>query len=129
MTYERDDQRRLITVTVTEPYSVDDILSVIDRQAAEDTWEYAMLYDLRAATLALREADLLQIADRVKVVGRGRERGPVGMAVGARPEMFRMGLKYAEMTRKLINLEVLLTSAQLDGWLARNAPRGSSHQP
>jgi hypothetical protein len=127
--YERDDQRRLITVTVTEPYSVDDILSVIDRQAAEDTWGYAMLYDLRAATLALREADLLQIADRVKVVGGGRERGPVGMAVGVRPEMFRMGLMYAGLTRKLINLEVLLTSAQLDGWLARNAPRGSSHQP
>jgi hypothetical protein len=123
--YERDDQRRLITVTVTEPYSVDDILGVIDRQAAEDTWGYAMLYDLRAVTLASTEADLQEIANRVKVVGGGRERGPVGMAVGTRPEMFRMGLRYAELTRKLINVEVLLTSAQLDGWLTRNARRSS----
>ena len=38
---QRDDQRWLITVTVTDPCSVDDISSVIDRQAAEDTWEYA----------------------------------------------------------------------------------------
>ena len=121
--YERNDQRRLITVTVTEPYSVDDILGVIDRQAAEDTWGYALLYDLRAVTLASTEADLQQIANRVKVVGGRRERGPVGMAVGPRPEMFRMGLMYAELTRKLINVEVLLTSAQLDGWLARSARR------
>ena len=127
VTHERDDERWLITVT--EPYSVDDILGVIDRQAAEDTWEYAILYDLRAVTVALTEADLQQIADRVKVVGGGRERGPVGMAVGARPEMFRMGLMYAELTRKLINVEALLTSAQLDGWLARNTRRPSSHQP
>jgi hypothetical protein len=127
--YERDDQRQLITVTVSDPYSVDDILGVIDRQAAEDTWGYAILYDLRAVTVASTEADLRHIADRVKVVGGGRERGPVGMAVGARPEMFRMGLMYAELTRKLINVEALLTSAQLDGWLARNTRRRSSDQP
>ena len=127
--YERDDQRRLITVTVTEPYSVDDILSAIDRQAAEDTWGYAMLYDLRAVTFASTEADLQRMADRVKAVGGGRERGPVGAAVGARPEMFRMGLRYTELTRKLMNVEVLLTSTQIEGWMARNARRRSSHEP
>jgi len=127
--YERDDQRRLITVTVTEPYSVDDILSAIDRQAAEDTWEYAMLYDLRAVTFALTEGELQQMVDRVKAVGSARERGPVGAAVGARPEMFRMGLRYTELTRKLMNVEVLLTSTQIEGWMARNARRRSSHEP
>jgi hypothetical protein len=121
--YERDDQRRLITVTVTEPYSVDDILTAIDRQAAENTWEYAILYDLRAVASASTEAEMQQQADRVKVVAGGRERGPVGMAVGARPEMFRVGLRYTELTRKLMNVEVLLTTAQLEGWMARNARR------
>jgi len=127
--YERDDQRRLITATVTEPFSVDDILSAIDRQAAEDTWEYAILYDLRAVTFALTEGELQQMVDRVKAVGSGRERGPVGTAVGARPEMFRMGLRYTELTRKLMNVEVLLTSTQIEGWMARNARRRSSHEP
>ena len=112
--YERDDQRRLITVAVTEPYSVDDILRAIDRQAAEDTWAYAALYDLRAVTFASTEADLQQTADRVKVAGGGRERGPVGIAVGARPEMFRMGLRYTKLTRTLMTVEVLLTVAQVD---------------
>ena len=127
--YERDDQRRLITVMVTEPYSVDDILNAIDRQAAEDTCGYAVLYDLRAVTVASTEADLQQIAERVKAVAGGRERGPVGMAVGARPEMFRMGLRYTELTRKLMNVEVLLTSTQLEGWMSRNALRRPSQQP
>jgi hypothetical protein len=67
--YERDDQRRVITLIVTEPYSVDDILSVIDRQAAEDTWGHAMLYDLRGVVTGTSiEADLKQMADRIRIV-------------------------------------------------------------
>src|ERR1700730_4455442 len=77
--YQRDDQRRLIIVTVTEPCSVDDISSVIDRQSGEDTWEYALLYDLRAMTDASTEADLQLLAERVQLVGGERERGPVGI--------------------------------------------------
>jgi hypothetical protein len=129
ITYERDDQRRLITVRVSESYSVDDILSAIDRQAAEDTWEYAMLYDLRAAMHLSTEGEAQQLADRVKAVGGGRERGSLGIAVGARPEGVRMGLRYTELTRKLVNVEMLLTTSQVDDWLARNARRGSSLQP
>ena len=101
--YQRDDQRRLITVTVTEPCSVDDIISVIDRQADEDTWEYALLYDLRALTDASTEADLQQIAERVKVVGGGRERGPVGIAIRARPALFLLGLMYANLTKEFVD--------------------------
>jgi hypothetical protein len=126
--YGRDDQRRLITLTVTEPYSVGDILSVIDRQSAEDTWEYAMLYDLRAVTHVSTMADLQQIAARVQLLGGGRDRGPVGMAVASVPEQFRMGLAYTMLTADLEHVEVLLTAAQFDDWLARNARRGSSRQ-
>jgi hypothetical protein len=127
--YLRDDERRLITVTVTEPYSLDDILGVIDRQSAEDTWAYAMLYDLRAVTQAATEADLQRMADRVKAVGSGRERGPVGMAVGSDPDQFRMGLVYTRLARSLESVEALVTAVQRDDWLARNARRRSSRQP
>jgi hypothetical protein len=51
---------RLIIATITEPYAVDDILGVIDRQAAEGTWAYAMLYDLRGATHLNTEAEAQQ---------------------------------------------------------------------
>jgi hypothetical protein len=102
---------------------------VIDRQAAEDTWWYAMLYDLRALTQASSEADLQRLADRVKIVGGGHKRGPVCIAVGTSPTTFRAGLMYTQMAGKLVNVEVVLTPAQLDGWLARNAQRRSSHYP
>ena len=87
-----------------------------------------MLYDLRAVTRLSTEADLQQMADRVKVVGSGRERGPVGMAFASEPEQFRMGLVYTRLARALEDVEALLTAAQRDDWLARNARRGSSRR-
>ena len=124
--YQRDDQRWLITVTVTEPCTVDDISSVIDRQAAEDTWEYALLYDLRAITDASTEADLQQLAEGVKVAGGKRERGPVGIAIRAQPGLFLLGLMYTKLIREFV--EVLLTAAQIDAWLVRHTVRGSSRR-
>jgi hypothetical protein len=119
--YERDDARRLIIVTVTEPYAVGDILETIDRQAAENTWEYAMLYEMQAAmTIA---ADSQQIANHVERVAGGHERGPVGIAMSGDPEQFRRGLKYTELTRKIATVEVLLTATQREDWLARCARR------
>jgi hypothetical protein len=129
LAYDRDDHRRLITMTATDPYSVDDILSVIDRQAAEDTLRYAMLYDLRGVKDASALAALQRIADRVGAVGGGRARAPVGVAIMARPGLFLAGLMYAQLTREIMAVEVLLTAAQLDDWLSRNARRGPSRPP
>jgi hypothetical protein len=126
--YQRDDQRRLITVTVTEPWSVDDILSVIDRQAGEDTWEYALLYDLRALKEISAEIDLQQIADRVKAAGSGRERGGLGIAIPANPAIFLTGITYTNLTKGFVTVEVLLSAPQIDAWLFRNARSGSSRR-
>jgi hypothetical protein len=126
--YQRDDQRWLITVTVTEPCTVDDISSAIDRQAAEDTWEYALLCDLRAITDASTEADLQQLAERVKVAGGERERGPVGIAIRARPALFLLALMYTKLIQDFVSVEVLLTAAQIDAWSVRNTVRGSSRR-
>jgi hypothetical protein len=123
ITYQRDDQRRLITVTVNGPWSADDISGVIDRQAEEDTWEYALLYDLREMTAVSIEGDLQQIADRVQKVGAGRRRGPVGVAIRPRPALFLEGLMYSTMAKESVDIEILLTAAQIDSWLARNAVR------
>ena len=120
--YERDDDRRLIRLTVTEPYSVDDILAVIDRQMAEDTWGYATLYDWRAVTRLPAEAEVRQAAERVQTVGGGRERGPVGIiAIGAHAKvLLGLGLQYGSLTKKLVPVEVVFTPAQLEDWMARN---------
>ena len=125
--FQRDDPRRLIVVTMTEPCSVDDISSVIDRQTGEDTWEYALLYDLRAVTDASTEHGLRQIAERVKVVRGRRDRRQVGIAIRAQPALFQLGLMYTNLMRQFATVEVLLTAAQIDSWLARNT--GHSRWP
>ena len=121
--YQHDDQRRLITVTMIKPCSVDDLSRVIDRQAGEDTSKYALLYDLRTMTDASTEVDLQQIAERVKVVGSGREKRLVGIAIRARPALFLLGLMHATLVKEFVTVEVLLSAAQIDAWLARHAPR------
>ena len=47
--YQRDDRRRLITVTLTDPFSFDQLMSQTNRQWTEHTWESAVLYDSRGA--------------------------------------------------------------------------------
>jgi hypothetical protein len=126
--YVIDDRRRLITVTVTEPYSVDDILSAIDRQASEGQWEYAILYDQRGLTHASTETDLEQIAEHVRVTGHGRPRGRVGLAIRPDPLSFLVGLTYSKLTKEFMDVEVLLNEVQLESWLSRNS-RQSTRRP
>jgi hypothetical protein len=129
ITYLRDDRRRLIALTAADPLSIDDILGVIDRQAAEDTLGYAMLYDLRGVQDTSALAGLQQIANRAGQLAGGRPRAPVGVAILPRPDLFLAGLLYAEITREIMAVEVLLTAAQLDDWLSRNARRMATGPP
>lgn len=116
--YHRDDIRQLITVTVTEPRSLTDLLAVIDRQAAEGTWHYAVLYDLTGASIGT-ETEIRKIRDHAAAVGRGRRRGPIALAVRPQPDEFRRGAEYSDLAARLFEVEVLLNRQQIDAWLAR----------
>jgi hypothetical protein len=121
--YERDDDRRLITLTITEPYSVDDIMRAIERQMAEHTWEYAMLYDMRATARLSTIEEARLITNRVQALSGGRTRGPVAMAISGGTEQVRAGVEFASANRGIAIPEMLLTAMQLYDWIARNAPR------
>jgi hypothetical protein len=128
--YQRDDSRRLITVTLTEPFGFDELLSQTDRQWAEQTWEYAVLYDSRAIWHVTPPNEIQQLVEHTQTVGGGRPRGPVGVAIPPRPELLRGGLQLAQVSGPLRDIEILLNEAQLDAWLARHAlRRGSPGQP
>jgi hypothetical protein len=124
--YQRDDRRRLITVTLTEPYSFDELLSQTDRQWAEHTWEYAVLYDGRTTAYVPPASELQQLVDHRYVVGGEDPRGPVGVAIPRRGEMLRGGMQLAKLSGPLRDLEILLTDEQLEAWLTRHAPRRGS---
>ena len=121
--YECDHQRRLITATFTEPHTVDEVLGVIERQMVDNAWEYATLHDMRTTTHLSTPDEAQRIMARVQALSGGRKRGPVGMAISRTPEQLREGLRFAEATKHVGTLEVLLTKAQLEEWLARHAQR------
>jgi hypothetical protein len=119
---QRDDRRRLITITLTEPFSFDELLAQVDRQWAEDAWDYAVLYDGRANEYVRPASELERLVDHVQVVGRGRPRGPVGIIIPPRSEMIQRGIQFAARLRRPRNVEILLNQTQVDEWIARHAP-------
>jgi hypothetical protein len=80
-------------VTVPEPFSFDELLNQTDRQWAENTWEYAILYDSRTTLHRFPPIEIEQLLARTQAVGEGRPRGPVGVAIAARGEMVTSGLQ------------------------------------
>jgi len=127
--YQRDDGRRLITVTMTDPFAFEDLLNQTDRQWAEQAWEYAAFYDSRASKHIPPASEIQQLVTHTRVVGGGRLRGPVGVAVPPRPDAVRGGLELAKMSGPLRDVEILLSEAQVEAWLKRNARRRGPEPP
>ncbi len=121
--YQRDDQRRLISVTMTDPFSFDDLLSQTDRQWAERTWDYAILYDSRASQHIPPPSELQRLVEHTQRIGGADLRGPVGIAVPQKPEAVIRGLDLAGRTGPLRDLEILLNETQITSWLMRHTAR------
>ena len=90
LTYERNDATRTLVVTVSGPFVVEDIVGVVDRQAAEDAWQYVLSYDERGMTSAPTPDDLRVLLKPVKkMVGTHGPRGPVAV-ITARQDLYGM---------------------------------------
>jgi hypothetical protein len=82
--YERDDARQRIRINLTDPLTEAEITSVIDRQAAEGTWRYGVLYDSRAINSRAAAGISRAALDRVRaMVEREGRRGPVAIVANA----------------------------------------------
>jgi hypothetical protein len=129
VTYDQDDARQLIIATATDPYTLDEVLGIIERQAAEHTRAYATFSDLRAVTvLASLTQALGQLVDRARLVGVGQPPGPVGIAITPRPDHVSACLEYSRLASKMMDLEILLSPKQIEDWFMRHA-RGASPPP
>ena len=80
ITYERDDLRRRITVTIVGTFDVADVVATLDRQASEGTWHYARVYDERHVSGAPSSEQIVallgQVRERIRMHG---PRGPVAV--------------------------------------------------
>ena len=123
ITYERDDVRRRITLTLHERFDVDEVVATLDRQISEGTWHYTRLYDERDVpeppTTAQIRALLGHVRERTRLHG---PRGPVAVVTdhSAAYGMVRM---YMSLGDNDGTVEVFRDIAAADSWLtARSSP-------
>lgn len=95
--YERNDALRRIAITTLPDTSHGDVISAVERQAAEGTWPYAVLYDARGSARTPTADEFRGLLLRVgELTARYGPRGPVAF-VAASARMARLGRTYASM--------------------------------
>jgi hypothetical protein len=120
--YDKNDRRRLVTITIVDPFSYTEFLDLVDRQWAEGAWDYAVLYDSRGKGEAGTLSEIQALAERVQSVGQGRPRGPVGLIVPRQSQRYAAGVLFCRMCGPQSEIEVMLTDEQVDAWVRREAP-------
>jgi hypothetical protein len=131
ITYERDDERRRIIVTIAGPIAIEEVLAIVDRQAREGTWRYGMLYDSRRASTTGSPADVRVGLMHVDAMSRIHgERGPVAF-VTTMPAAYAMTRLYSTLANQQHQpVEAFRDIGDAERWLALHtqpepAPEGS----
>jgi hypothetical protein len=65
-TYDQDDEKRRIRVTVHGAISVADGRAIVDRQVESGTWHYTLLCDVRAMPAGLGVSDIAALVRHVQ---------------------------------------------------------------
>ena len=95
--YECDAEKRRVTVLSVGSATLDEVLEVIDRQAADGAWSFGVLYDARLGGYAPTQDDVRRMVVHVgNVTTRRGPRGPVAFVV-ADPQLFKMGNWYSQL--------------------------------
>ncbi len=116
MTYERDDARRRITVTMKGEATFAEFLDLLERQATERTWRYGLLH-LDDDLVALDTADVRRLTHEVERLNRdyGR-RGPVAVVCN-RADTYGTARMYSTLSERQQVVAVFQTRAEAETWL------------
>jgi hypothetical protein len=117
--YERDDLRRRILALSRGHVTFDESIAIIDRQAAEGAWSYAMLYDTRASAAVPTADEIHRVVQHVgELTTKYGPRGPVAMVM-LNPELLKMGQRYARLGHlTALAVGLFLTIEDAERWLA-----------
>jgi hypothetical protein len=123
ITYERDDARRRIIVTLAGAVTLEDLLGIVDRQASEGAWACGLLYDARR--VAKEQAGTPEEVRRVfhHVSAHASERGPRGPVaiVTDNPADYALLRIYStRIARAEMAVEVFRDPGDAERWLALN---------
>ena len=125
LTYVRNDVRRWVTITITGPARLDDMVQAVERQAADGVWGYAMLCDERQTTASLSTPATHTLLDVIERLNRAHGRqGPIAVvcATEAQYGMARMCATLGE--QRELDCGVFRSISAAETWLdARVAER------
>jgi hypothetical protein len=117
--FERDDQRKRLTVITSGVLTFSEMLSVAERQAAEGMWAYSMLSVARDVSNYASPGDMRALVAGVTTLAAifGR-RGPVAIVDG-RPAAFGMWRLYGALAERIpLNVNVFRLRDAAEAWLA-----------
>ena len=123
VTYERDDARRRISVSVSGTSSIEEIIGIVSRQLADGAWTYGILYD---ASLDLSQPSTADVRSIVEFVGRCiaqyGPRGPVAI-VTPHPSSYGMSRMYSTLGEPVnLSVGVFRGIPEAEAWLAAQMP-------
>jgi hypothetical protein len=115
--YACDDERRRVRVTITGFVTLPELIAIVDRQAAEGTWTYGILYDLQslAEPPSLDDTQALLAHVRQLASEHGR-RGPVAF-VARSADAVGTALMYAHRAGNDLQLETFWDTEDAERWL------------
>ncbi len=122
--YQRQDDIRLLLVTVDGRVSGGDVREMLDYQANAGVWGYAVVYDERAAHVDLSANDMRGLAAHaMELTARHGRRGPVAIVASENVDygLNRMASAYADAAGYEIG--VFRTMAEALDWIADAARR------
>ena len=115
--YERDDDRRRITVRPIGSLTADTTSRIAERHRDENAWGYAMLFDLTLLTAAPHRDEVQRIADYVQRQANHRPRGPVAI-IAPDAALFGLARMYAAFADPGLPLRVFRDAADAEQWLS-----------
>ena len=79
--YARDDAKRRLTLTVSDPLTLEERIAAVERQLADGAWKYGLIIDARSmASFTPQLADMQAAAFRLaELVAAHGPRGPVAL--------------------------------------------------
>jgi hypothetical protein len=119
LAYERNDDERRIRLTASGHVTTDDWQAALNRQMADNAWEFGTLLDARHSSVATPTPDELRAsAEYLRVlVHTNGQRGPFAIVVD-RPVLFGMARMYTALADEVeLAAEVFDEIAQAEAWL------------
>lgn len=121
-----DHDRHCVTVTARDPLSVDDVLAVIDRQAAQ-AWTYPVIHDARATAWTPNAGEVVRVLSYIRNTSRrlGVARGPVAFVTSG-VALFGVARMYSTLGEndRMLKVEVFTDLPAAERWLDELPHRG-----